>query len=107
LGGRRGGGCWPRHAADHDAASNILQCRGADAGNIPKIVDGFEGTVFSTVVDNGLRLARADALEAVQFVYVGGVDIDLGKRKSGQQQAAADQGKEFSGHVCTLHGDYC
>src|SRR5574343_239436 len=78
--GRRGSdrGC-ARHAANRHIATQILQSGRADARDVLQVTDRFEGAVFLAVIDDGLGLGRADALEAIQFLLLRRIDVDLGQ----------------------------
>jgi hypothetical protein len=62
--------------------------------HVLQVVDRFERAVFPAIVDDGLRLGRADALETVELLLRSGIDVDLGTGQAGPQQAGNGQGQE-------------
>lgn len=55
-----------------------VELLGAYAGDLLELVDGGEGAVLGSVVEDALGQDGADAGEGVQFVESGGVEVHGG-----------------------------
>ena len=71
-----GFGARQRLAVDGHLRTQLLEHLVADAAHQLEVVDALELAVLLAVLDDGLRLGRADALQARELGRRGGVDVD-------------------------------
>src|SRR4051812_17743677 len=79
-----------RRAGQHQVALDLVVRRIADAIHLLQVLGGLEGAVLLAVVDDGLRLRRADAVELRELLLARRVDVDDRER----QARVGEQGRE-------------
>ena len=65
-----------RGAGERDVLADLVESRVADAVDLLHVLERLERTVLLAVVDDGLRLHRADAVERLELFLGRGVDVD-------------------------------
>lgn len=81
--------------------AKLLHHRRAQTGHIGQFIDRTERAVLTAVIDNGLRLDRANALEAIELFGARRIDVELGAGHAAPQQQAGGQTQKTRNHART------